>query len=562
MALETGSRLGPYEIVGLLASGAMGEVYRARDPRLEREVAIKVLLEEVADRKQLGRFEQEARAAGALNHPNVLAVHDVGTHDGTPYVVSELLEGQTLRARLEGGALPVRKALDYALQIAHGLAAAHDKGIVHRDLKPDNVFVTNDGRIKILDFGLAKLTRPTPLVREGDQGTGPRATESGVVLGTVGFMSPEQVRGEAVDHRSDIFSFGALLYEMLTGVRAFRRDSAVETMNAILKEDPPEVSRTGRGISPGVARLVSRCLEKRAGDRFHSAHDLALALEAVSSGVSGTVGRGRSSLGRRSRGQCDEALQEGSPGDLATMVLVAVGLYRGLVRSPAPAVVGAIDSVAVLPFENVGGDPDREYLSDGVAEALLNALSRLPDLKVIARSTSFRFRGKEVDPRQVGRDLKVGAVLTGRVSQRGDTLVIGAELVDVAQGTQLWGERYNTRMADISALQEDIARDISRKLRRKVAARDETSLTTRHTENSEAYRLYLLSRYHYSTSTPEGLKRAVEYAQQSIEKDPTYAPAYTALANSYIQLGVILSALQQGRPFKSQDGRDDGAGDR
>ena len=253
MALETGSRLGPYEIVGLLGSGAMGEVYRARDPRLEREVAIKVLLEEVADRKQLGRFEQEARAAGALNHPNVLAVYDVGTHDGAPYVVSELLEGQTLRARLEGGPLPVRRALDYALEIARGLAAAHDKGIVHRDLKPDNVFVTNDGRIKILDFGLAKLTRPTPPVRKGNQGTGPRATESGVVLGTVGFMSPEQVRGEAVDHRSDIFSFGALLYEMLTGVRAFQRDNAVETMNAILKDDPP--SCPGRA---GKSRRGSR----------------------------------------------------------------------------------------------------------------------------------------------------------------------------------------------------------------------------------------------------------------------------------------------------------------
>src|SRR5207344_2492931 len=202
MALETGSRLGPYEVVGLLDSGAMGEVYRARDPRLEREVAIKVLPEEIADRRHLLRFEQEARAVGALNHPNVLAVYDVGTHDGAPYVVSELLEGHTLRARLEGGPLPVRKVLDYALEIARGLAAAHDKGIVHRDLKPDNVFVTNDGRIKILDFGLAKLTRPTPPVREGEQGTGPRTTESGVVLGTVGFMSPEQVRGEAVDHRS------------------------------------------------------------------------------------------------------------------------------------------------------------------------------------------------------------------------------------------------------------------------------------------------------------------------------------------------------------------------
>ena len=361
------------------------------------------------------------------------------------------------------------------------------------------------------------------------------------MLGTVGFMSPEQVRGEAVDPRSDIFSFGAVLFEMLSGVRAFRRDSAVETMNAILKEDPPDLSGMGRGISPGVARIVRRCLEKRAGDRFHSAHDLALALEAVSSGVSGPSleadggGGAAQAFGWAKRHKTRLLVA------LAAMVLVAGGLYWGLVRPPAPPVVGVIDSMAVLPFENVGGDPDREYLSDGVADALLNALSRLPDLKVIARSTSFRFRGKEVDPRQVGRDLKVGAVLTGRVSQRGDTLVIGAELVDVAQGTQLWGERYNTRMADISALQEDIARDISRKLRRKVAARDETSLTTRHTENSEAYRLYLLSRYHYTTwTTPEGLKRAVEYAQQSIEKDPTYAPAYTALANSYIVLGVFI----------------------
>jgi Tol biopolymer transport system component/serine/threonine protein kinase len=286
MALESGSRLGPYEVVGLLGSGGMGEVYRARDPRLGREVAIKVLPEEIADRKRLRRLEQEARAAGALNHPNVLAVHDIGTHKGALYVVSELLEGHTLRHRLEGGALPVRKALDHALQIAHGLAAAHDKGIVHRDLKPENVFITEDGRVKILDFGLAKLTRPGPLGEGEEKPTATGRTESGTVMGTVGYMSPEQVRGEAVDHRSDIFSFGVVLYEMLSGGRAFRRESAAETMNAILKEDPPELSGTGRGIPPGLARMVERCLEKRAGDRFHSAHDLALALEAVSSGVS------------------------------------------------------------------------------------------------------------------------------------------------------------------------------------------------------------------------------------------------------------------------------------
>jgi serine/threonine protein kinase len=253
VALEAGSRLGPYEVVGLLGSGGMGEVYRARDPRLEREVAIKVLTGEVVDSDRLRRFEREARAASALNHPNVLAVYDVGAHEGAPYVVSELLEGQTLRVRLEGGALPVRKALEQALEIAHGLAAAHDKGIVHRDLKPDNVFITEDGRVKILDFGLAKLTR-APLVEEADQRTATQPTEAGVVMGTVGYMSPEQVRGEGVDPRSDIFSLGAVLFEMLTGTRAFRRPSAAETMNAILKEDPPELSGTGRGISPGIAQ--------------------------------------------------------------------------------------------------------------------------------------------------------------------------------------------------------------------------------------------------------------------------------------------------------------------
>jgi serine/threonine-protein kinase len=515
----------------------MGEVYRARDPRLGREVAIKVLPDEIADRTHLRRFEQEARAAGALNHPNVLAVYDVGTHQGAPYVVSELLEGHTLKTRLEGGALPIRKALDHALEIAHGLAAAHDRGIVHRDLKPDNVFITEDGRVKILDFGLAKLTRAAPLVKGEDQRTATQTTETGVVLGTVGFMSPEQVRGEAVDHRSDIFSFGAVLYEMLSGVRAFRRPSAVETMNAILKEDPPELSGTGRGISPGVDRIVRRCLEKRAGDRFRSAHDLALALEAASSGVSGPSPEADGGSGAALAIGWAKRHKKRLLVALGAMALVAGGLYRGLVRPPAPPVVEVIDSVAVLPFENVGGDPDREYLSDGLAETLINELSRLPNLRVTARTTTFRFRGGGVDPRQVGRDLKVGAVLTGRVSQRGDTLVIGAELVDVAQGTQLWGERYNTRMGDIFAVEEDIARDISRGLRLKLAPRDETLLARRHTRHPEAYRLHLLSRHERNRFTAEGARKALEYARRATEIDPTYAPAYVVLAESYNHLG-------------------------
>ena len=294
MTLPAGTRLGPYEIVALIGAGGMGAVYRARDSRLGREVAVKVLPAEYsADADRLRRFEQEARAAGALNHPNILTIFDVGTAGSSPYVVSELLEGETLRQKVAGGALPQRKAVDYALQLARGLAAAHEMGIVHRDLKPENVFVTKDGRIKILDFGLAKLASPRVMTGgETDAPTTPVITESGLVLGTAGYMSPEQVRGQAADHRSDIFAFGSVLYEMLTGERAFRRETGVETMSAILKEDPPLLSQESPELPPGISRIVRRCLEKGREERFQSASDLAFALESLS-GLSMTSGAAR-----------------------------------------------------------------------------------------------------------------------------------------------------------------------------------------------------------------------------------------------------------------------------
>ena len=290
MALTSGSKLGPYEIVALLGAGGMGEVYRARDSRLKREVAIKVLPQALSlDADRLRRFEQEALATAALNHPNILAVFDIGTSEGSPYVVSELLEGETLRERVRTGPIAVRKALDYALQIAHGLAAAHEKGIIHRDLKPENLFVTKDGRVKILDFGLAKLTQ----AESGSHTSLPTAThgtEAGMVLGTAGYMSPEQVRGKAVDPRSDIFSFGAILYEMLSGKRAFHGDTPADTMSAILKEDPPELNETNRTVSPALERIVQHCLEKNPEARFHSASDIAFDLEHLS-GISGSTAR-------------------------------------------------------------------------------------------------------------------------------------------------------------------------------------------------------------------------------------------------------------------------------
>ncbi len=331
MSLTPGSRLGPYEIVGQIGAGGMGEVYRARDPRLGREVAIKVLpasFSEDADR--LRRFEQEAKAAGILNHPNLTAVHDIGTHEGAPYVVQELLEGETLRAALAGGRLSPRKAIDYALQIVHGLAAAHEKGIVHRDLKPENVFVTNDGRVKILDFGLAKLTHTEERGQATSLPTATAGTEPGVVLGTLGYMSPEQVRGRPADARSDIFSFGAILYEMLAGRRAFQGDSAADTMSAILKEDPPDLSVTNQNVSPGLERVVRHCLEKSPEQRFHSAHDVAFDLESLS-GISQPRGPAAApSLARRR-----------PPAWLVAALALAAGLGVGRIlwKAPPPAPV-------------------------------------------------------------------------------------------------------------------------------------------------------------------------------------------------------------------------------
>src|SRR5882672_12239661 len=283
MTLAAGTKLGRYEIRAPLGAGGMGEVYRAYDPKMNREIAIKILPAAFsADKERLARFEQEAQAAGSLNHPNILVIYHIDTHDGSPYIVTELLEGETLRQRIGGVTLPQRRAIDYALGIAHGLAAAHEKGIVHRDLKPDNIFITKDGRVKILDFGIAKLTQPERNASQTDIPTRRVDTGPGIVMGTVGYMSPEQVRGQAVDHRSDIFSFGAILYEMLSGRRAFHGESAADTMSAILKEDPPDLSDTNQNISPTLERLVNHCLEKNPEARFHSASDLAFALEAIS----------------------------------------------------------------------------------------------------------------------------------------------------------------------------------------------------------------------------------------------------------------------------------------
>jgi serine/threonine protein kinase len=486
----------------------MGEVYRARDTRLDREVAIKVLPERLSnDPQALARFEREAKAVAALSHPNILAIHDFGREAGITYAVAELLEGETLRSRLGHGALGWRKAVETGIAIADGLSAAHSKGITHRDLKPENIFLTEDGHVKILDFGLARSTATTA----AEKAEAPTITEEGVVLGTAGYMSPEQVRGTPADARSDIFSLGCVLYEMVAGRRAFSRASSAQTMAAILEAQPADLSTTGKEVPATLENVIAHCLEKNPQERFHSAHDLALALQA-------TVGG--STAVKRPPARPWAVLGAG--------VLVLAAAVYWFAGRPKP-----IDSLAVMPFVNVGADPNTEYLSDGITENLINNLSQLPKLRVVPRSLVFSYKGKETDPRKVGQDLHVRAVLMGRVVHRGDTLNVQTELVDVGEVSQLWGQQYDRKFTEILAVQEDIAKQVSDKLHLRPSGEEQKRLAKRYTENTEAYRLYLKGRYYWNRRTPELLQKANEYFRQTIDKDPGFGLAYGGLAQSY-----------------------------
>src|SRR5664280_2311020 len=403
MSLSPGAGLGPYEILAPLGAGGMGEVYRARDKKLDRDVAIKVLPDSVAsDPDSLARFEREAKAVAALSHPNILSIFDFGTQDGVSYAVMELLEGETLRGKLDAGPIPQRQAVDYALQIAKGLSAAHEKGIVHRDLKPENLFVSKDGHLKILDFGLAKRVEQVPPGKETSAPTASGHTQPGTVMGTAGYMSPEQVRGLPVDHRSDIFSFGAILYELLSGKRAFKRDTAADAMAAIMKEEPPELSESGRNVSPALDRIVSHCLEKSAEHRFQSARDIVFALSEASASTAASGGQlATPAAPKRGRALLIAA---------GALVLLGVGAVVLLKRRPgaSPSVTGP--SIAVLPFRNLSDDKSQEYFSDGLSEELIGLLAKVKELHVAGRTSSFAFKGKTGDLRTIGEKLAAAAV--------------------------------------------------------------------------------------------------------------------------------------------------------
>jgi eukaryotic-like serine/threonine-protein kinase len=492
VSLSPGQRIGSYEILSPLGVGGMGEVYRARDTKLDRDVALKVLPAHLADDPAaLERFEREAKAIAALSHPNILSIFDFGISDGVVYAVTELLEGETLRARLSAGALPARKAVEYGVAMAQGLAAAHDKGIVHRDLKPENVFVTRDGRVKLLDFGLALVLPSAVAVGSGSGARSAGLTEPGTVLGTAGYMSPEQVRGGAADHRSDIFSFGAVFYEMLTGHRAFHGDSAVETMMAILQSEPPGLSEASRTLPPELVEIVSHCLEKSPEERFQSARDLAFALR----------------FGER---------EERS-------------------SAPRPAVAEEKSpSIAVLPFRNMSSDREAEYFSDGMTEEILSALAQIPTLRVAARTSSFAFKGRDTDVRQIGRELGVRTVLEGSVRQSGQRLRVTAQLIDVGSGYHLWSDRFDREMRDVFTVQDEIARAIVDTLKVRLLEGAEAPLVGPATKDVEAYNLYLKGRYYFSKRQ---IRQAIEQFEAAVARDSTFGSAYLGLADSYAVWG-------------------------
>ncbi|HSE62432.1 MAG TPA: protein kinase [Thermoanaerobaculia bacterium] len=547
--------MGPYEIVALLGKGGMGEVYRARDERLGRDVAIKVLPKEFArEPERLRRFEKEARSASALSDPHIVMVFDVGEANGIRFFASELVEGSNLRQLLESGSLSREKALDVAEQIASGLAAAHEKGIVHRDLKPENILITKSGLAKIGDFGLAKLVESS--ISDGPT-IGGHQTSAGMVLGTVAYMSPEQVRGQPVDRRSDIFSFGALLYEMLTGRKAFQGDTAAETMARILRDEPEPLEQVTPDVSAPVRAIVERCLAKEPTGRYDGAHDLARDLASSRAQpvvvcvpapvcVTKAPSRWLVAVGtvalvavlailaalltvRQDRprpGQVEEArgLLEKLTGQRRPVALPPAGSST---RPPA----AESSSIAVLPFVNMTSDANQEYFSDGLSEELLNSLAHVPQLRVISRTSSFQFKGKNEDIRTIARKLNVGRVLEGSVRKSGKRVRITAQLVSAATGAHQWSQTYDRDMDDIFHVQEEIAGEVVKALQ--VILVDGTLPKRPTPRSTEAYTLLLKGRYFADRRTKDDLAKSVEHLRRAIELDPRYAVAWAALARAY-----------------------------
>lgn len=514
-----GQTISHYRILEKLGEGGMGVVYKAEDTKLERIVALKFLPpHHNASDESKARFLQEARAASALSHPNVCTIFDIKEFEDQTFIVMEYVEGQTLRKAKEG--MSGARAIEVIIQVLDGLAAAHEKGIVHRDIKADNIMVRADGRAQIMDFGLAKLPGVSLLTRVGS------------TVGTTAYMSPEQAQGGEVDHRTDVFSLGVVLYEMLTGQLPFRGAHEAAVMYEVINVDPEPPSTVNPNVDSRVSSVVMRCLEKDLNRRYQSARDVTAALKGSRTdqerSPSRPVATGSVPISNAGKSPW---LKIGIP---AGVLLLAAVLAVMFLRNKGEA----LDSLAVLPFENVGNDQTMEYLSDGITESIINSLSQLPQLKVMSRSSVFRFKGKIADPQAVGQQLGVRALLLGRVQQRGEVLLVSAELIDVSDNSQLWGQQYNRKSTDILLVQEEITKEISRNLRLRLGEKESELLVRRPTESTEAYQLYLKGRYHWNKRRGGDLQKAAGFFNEAIQSDPGYALAYAGLADAYVILGV------------------------
>ncbi len=529
MTIAAGTRLGPYEIVSALGAGGMGEVYQARDEKLDRDVAIKVLPAHLTDSPDArARFEREAKAVAALSHPNILAIHDFGTHDGVSYAVMELLDGETLRERLQAP-ISQKQAVDYALQIVRGLSAAHEKGVVHRDLKPENLFITKDGHVKILDFGLAKRIPVDSGYDETGAPTVSGHTEPGTVMGTVGYMSPEQVRGLAVDHRSDIFSFGAILYEMLSGRKAFRKDTAADTMSAILKEEPPELSESRSALSPALDRVVRHCLEKARERRFQSARDIAFALEDGSSPVVTGPADGAAPGAARSRALIAAVLIAG---------LAVAGFFLLRLRHEGASQAARVTRMVVLPFENLGS-PEDDYFADGIADAVRGKLTSVAGIEVIARGSSISYKKTTKTPKQIADGLDARYLLTATVrwqkSGGSSRVQVSPELVEVKESgapSSKWQQPFDASLTDVFQVQSEIATRVARALGIALGAGEEKRLTEKPTENLAAYDAFLRGEEAWNgwASGVPNFRKALRYYEQAVAVDPAFADAWWRLS--------------------------------